>query len=214
MVPVVEVHEKIKEVEVIREVFVPQVEIKEVERIVYVDRPVPIIEIQERIKTIEVKVPEIIIQEVEKIKVVEIPTQDKIEVLKPYEIVNQVPLIETKIKEVETVKYIDNPITLIERVEIPKEIERIVNVEKMVPVLEKVEVLKEVERNNYIDKLEVSQNYTEIVKVVEVPKIVKEKEVEIKEVIVEVPHYVTEYVEVILNFYYPFIIRLKDFLLN
>jgi len=175
---------------------VPEIEYKEIEKIVYVDRPVPIIEIQEVIKTIEVKVPEIIVQERDRVKLVEVPTKDKIEVLKPYEVEKQVPLIETKIQAVDRTKYIDKPVTLIEKVEVPKPVDRIVEVEKMVTTVDKQEVLKEVDVLKHVDRVEYLERNHETIKQIEKPVIVKEIDTKIKEVKVDTPYQVTEYKEV------------------
>ena len=120
--------------------------------------------------------------------------------MKPYEVINQVPITEVKIQEVEKTKYIDKPVTLIERVEVPKIVERIVNVEKMVTVVDKQEVLKTVDVTTHVDRVEYLENNHEVVKIVDNPIIVKEKETQVKEVKVKWPYKVTEMKEVKIFF--------------
>jgi hypothetical protein len=175
---------------------VPQVVFQEIEKIVYVDRPIPVVEIKEVIKIVEVQVPEIIIQEREKIKLVEVPTKDTIELIKKVEVDKYVPLIETVIKPVDRIKYIDKPVILIDKVEVPVPFEKIREIEKMVTVVDKQEVLKPVDVLIHVDRVQYLENHSEIIREVDRPSLVKEKETLIKEVYVETPYRVPEYREV------------------
>jgi hypothetical protein len=179
---------------------VPKIEYKEVEKIVYVDRPYPITEIREVIKTVEVKVPEIIIQEREVIRLVEVPTTDKVEILKPYEVEKPVPLIETVVKAVDRTKYVDKPVVLVEKLEVAKPVDRIVEVEKMVVAVDKQEVLKPVDVITQVDRVEYLENINEIIKNVERPIVVREFDTQIKQINVDTPYRVTEYKEVKRHF--------------